>query len=245
MVRIAFSCVVGVMLTLVVVAAQQATAARVVAPASYVSGPMPALPVLALGGGEVVVELTVSDRGAVVAVKPLRATASFTESVLNAVKAWQFTPAEELIDPAARKPGEPAIRAIESKVTVAGLFRPPSFYAGTLGEPIRDVAPASNDAPFPIATIMPSLQPSVRNSGVVLIEARVDGNGTVVETTVKSSAPPFDEPALDAARQWKFRPARISGAPATARVYLVFSFQLPVALSAPASPPVPPPPASR
>jgi len=233
MVRIAISGVVGVMLTLVAVAAQQATAPRVVAPASYVSGPMPALPVMALGGGEVLVELTVSDRGAVVAVRTLRETVPFTALVVDAVRTWRFSPAEELLDPSARKPGEPPTRSIESKVVVAALFRPPSAYVGaTLGEPGTDVQSPSDESPFPISMIVPTLLPLAYDPGVVMTEARVDRTGTVTEAKVKNSWPPFDGAALDAARQWKFRPARAGGASATSRAYLIFGFRRPDATGA-------------
>jgi TonB family protein len=64
---------------------------------------------------------------------------------------------------------------------------------------------------------------------VVLVEARVDGAGAVVGLKVMRSAPPFDEPAIDAARQWTFRPARLRGKPVTSLVYIMFGFQSPVA----------------
>ena len=229
----------GLALTSGAVADVQVTqTARVVAPAVYRSGPLPALPVMALGGGEVVVEVTVSARGAVVAVRPLRVTVPYTESVVAAVKTWQFTPAEELLDPLTRAPGEPPTRTIESKVTVAALFRPPNVYDNaTLGEPFRDIDAPSGEAPFPISSVTPPFAPSARDGGVVLVEARVDESGEVEATAVKQSSPPFDEASLAAAQQWRFRPARVAGAPAAARVYLMFGFRVPDATRAFPSPP--------
>jgi protein TonB len=238
MVRSSIAFVVSVVLLAVAVAAQQApVTARVIEPASYRSGPMPELPVMAVGGGEVVVELTISDRGVVTAVRPLRGTVPYTDLVVDVVRTWQFVPAAELFGPATGKPGESAKRSIESKMTVAALFRPPSVYANaTLGEAVRDTQNASDEVPFPMSTVMPTLHPSARSSGVVMTEARVDRSGAVTEVNVKHSSPPFDDAALEAARAWRFRPARVAGSPVASRVYLIFSFQLPVSLSAPAAP---------
>jgi len=224
--------VVSVAVAVVVMAAtgsaQTPPVARVVAPAVYRSGPTPLMPAIGLGGGEVVLELTVNDQGTVTGVRPLRTTAGFTELVVEAVKAWQFTPAEELLDSSVRKPGESATKSVESRVLVATLFRPPALYANaTIGEPVRDVERPSDEVPFPISTVTPAFLPPVRDQGVVLTEARVNGAGAVTDAVVKRSWPPFDEAALAAARQWTFRPAR-SGVRTAPRVYLMFAFRTPV-----------------
>jgi TonB family protein len=206
-------------------AAWQTGPSSVVAPAVYRGGPAPALPVLALGGGEVFLELTVSDRGAVTSIRQLRVTAPYTALVIDAVRTWQFTPAEELIDPAVRKPGAPPTRFVESKVLVAALFRPPHIYTGSsLGEPYRDLERPSLDVPFPTQTVVPILHPFARDPGVVIVEARVDRTGSVIDATVKRPFPPFSPAAIEAARQWRFRPGLPAGATA-ARAYLIFGFR--------------------
>jgi TonB family protein len=207
-------------------AAGQILPLQVVAPALYRSGPTPALPALALGGGEVILELTVSDRGVVTAIKQLRVTVPYTELVVDAVTTWQFTPAEELLDPGVRQPGDPPTRSVQSKVLVAALFRPPHIYAGSSrGEPFRDLEVPSADVPFPTTTGVPAILPSARDPGVVLVEVRIDGAGTVTEASVKRSSPPFDPAALEAARQWRFRPPRSDSRTTPARVYLILGFR--------------------
>ena len=100
-----------------------------------------------------------------------------------------------------RQPVEPQPRKlVESTVLVAGIFRPPTLNTPTLGEPPRNVASASNETPFPLTTVMPRYPPLARDSGIVLVEARVDAGGGVADVKVIRSARPFDEPALDAAR---------------------------------------------
>jgi TonB family protein len=63
---------------------------------------------------------------------------------------------------------------------------------------------------------------------VVLIEVRVDPNGSVVEATVRQTSPPFDDAALSAAGQWTFRPARVGGRAVTSLVYIMFACPMPV-----------------
>ena len=64
--------------------------------------------------------------------------------------------------------------------------------------------------------------------GVVLVEVSVDGAGMVKDARVIGSAPPFDQAALDAARKWRFQPARVNGHATPAYAYLVFGFPQPV-----------------
>lgn len=206
------------------------SAQELASPATYRDGPLPEVPFdsMAVGGGEVIVELIVRGNGSVASVRPLRVTASFVEPLVEAVRSWRFDPAQEFVDPADRRPGEPDRRPVESRVMVASVFRPPTFNAPTLGEPIRDVAAASAETPFPISTTMPPFPPLAYSPGAVLIELRIDSDGAVVGGRVMRSAPPFDSAALDASLLWKFRPARVRGIPSTSLVYIIFGFPRPV-----------------
>lgn len=198
-------------------------------PAQYREGALPQIPIQALGGGEVFVELSVSSSGGVSGVRTLRATPPFTEAVNDAVRSWQFRPAEEEVEPEAGKPVEPKPRKrVESTVLVAGIFRPPTLNTPTSGEPPRNVASASSGTPFPLTTVTPRYPPLARDSGIVLIEVRVDTGGGVADAKVIRSARPFDEPALDAARRWTFRPARVRGKAVTTLAYIAFAFRQPV-----------------
>lgn len=198
-------------------------------PAHYRDGALSQIPVQALGGGEVLLELTVSSTGGVSAVRALRATSPFTETLSQAVRGWRFVPAEEEIEPEPGRPGDLKLRkVVDSTVLVAGLFRPPALNTPTFGEPPKDLASASDEAPFPLATVMPAYPPLARDSGVVLVEVHVDLRGDVVDAVAIRSAPPFDGAALDAARRWKFRPARLHGRSVDTLAYIVFAFRQPV-----------------
>src|SRR6185436_12049712 len=130
-------------------------------PALYKSGSIPTLSVMSVevGGGEVLLEVTVGPTGAVTNIKALRETATFTERMVQAVKTWTFTPSEVEIPAARRKPGGPDTEAVETKILVAGVFRRPSVIGITLGEPIKDVAAASADVPYPTSLITPTYPP--------------------------------------------------------------------------------------
>lgn len=198
-------------------------------PAQYREGALPQIPIQALGGGEVFVELSVSSGGVVSGVRTLRATPPFTEAVNDVVRGWHFRSAEEEVEPEGGKAVEPKPRKpVESTVLVAAIFRPPTLNTPTLGEPPRDAASPSDETPFPLTTVTPRYPPLARESGMVLVEARVDTAGGIADVKVIRSARPFDEPALDAARRWTFRPARVRGTAVTTLAYIAFAFRQPV-----------------
>ena len=196
-------------------------------PALFVSGNVPTLSVrsVEVGGGEVLLEVSVDRTGAVSGIKPLRETASFTERMTQAVRSWHFKPSEKEIPEARRKPGGPVTELVATKVLVAGVFSRPAVIGPTLGEPIRDVATASADIPFPASLPTATYPPGKTSAGVVLVEVQVDAKGGVSDAKVLVSSPGFDSVALNSARQWRFRPARGVNAPAV--VYIVFGFPVP------------------
>jgi len=197
------------------------------APARYRAGTVPGLPAMVVGGGQVILELAIDRGGRVTAVTTLRTTPPFTDLVAGAVRDWQFVPAAGPAGAARGGERQPQT-AVPSKVLVAAVFRPPAMNAPTLGEPGRDVAPASAESAFPLTTVMPPFPPSAAAGGVVLLEARVDRSGQVGETRVIQSAPPFDDAALATLKQWSFRPARVRGRPVSTVAYVLFGFPVPV-----------------
>ena len=195
-------------------------------PARYAGGPLPTLPALAVGGGEAIVEVTVRADGSVQGIRPLRSTPPFTQSLIDAVTAWRFTPAIEDAIGADGKPAGP--KPVTSKVIVASLFRPPTLLTPTLGEPPTTVGIASADVAYPTAMRQPPYPPQALFGAVVMIEALVDATGRPSEPRVAVSSPAFDQAALDAARLWSFQPARINGRAAATYAYLVFGFPQPI-----------------
>jgi TonB family protein len=117
-------------------------------------------------------------------------------------------------------------RAVASKVIVAAIYRPPVLVGATYGERPTDVATAAADVAFPTSLAEPLYPATAPFGGVVIVEVRVSPSGAVSEARVVGPAPPFDQAALDAARQARFRGAAIKGADTYA--YLIFGFQQPI-----------------
>jgi TonB family protein len=186
--------------------------------ARLVSGDVPYVPVQAIAAGEVLLSVTVSDTGAVGAIDVLRSTPPFTEAVVAAVRGWRFAPAQD----DQRKP-------IVSRVLVGAMFGPPSIRTPTVGTPPKDITPAATALPMPLTTAIPEFPTNARNGGTVMIETLVAPSGKVVAVTAIRSSPPFDEPAMEAARGWSFRPPQGPGLPPNTYAYLIFSFRPPVA----------------
>jgi TonB family protein len=90
------------------------------------------------------------------------------------------------------------------------------------------VASASDEIPFPTAVTVAPYPPNALGDAVVLIEVQVAPGGRATSARVVRSAPPFDEPALAAGRQWMFRPARLHGQPIAAPAYILFGFRQPI-----------------
>jgi TonB family protein len=204
-------------------------------PAQYQTGAMPSLPPLAVGGGQVLLELSIGSDGRVTDVKPLRTTPPFTETLMQAVRDWRFRPAEDADSSNRAGDNRSVARApVASKVLVAGVFRPPALNLPTLGEAPKDAAPAAEETAFPLTLTPPLFPPQAIRGGVVLLEARVDRGGRAGDIKLLRSSAPFDEAARRAVSDWVFRPARIHGSYAPTLVYVVLGFAAPTSMGVPA-----------
>jgi outer membrane biosynthesis protein TonB len=196
-------------------------------PARFRSGPIPPLPALAVGGGEVLLEVEVSEEGVVGAITILRAAPSFIPPVTAAVKQWRFEPAKKLAQPDDPDTA-PALVDADSSVLVVAVFRPPAVLGPARGEPTATVGAPTTGIPFPTVLAPPPWPPLARDGGVVLVEARVDGRGMVVTAEKLDGAPGFDDAALGTVRAWTFLPARSPDVPAESYVYAILGFPTPI-----------------
>jgi TonB family protein len=195
-------------------------------PARYLAGGVPPLP-RAAGAGEVLLELTVDEHGAVTTVTPLRTTSPFAERMAAEARGWVFSPAiEEQPDP--KQPNVRRRVEVATKVLVIGKFRPPVRVGGSVGELPKDVGNASPDVAFPAATVMPRYPPRARSGGQVLVQAQIAADGALGELKLLVADPPFESAALDALQQFTFRPALRDGVAVPSTVYVLFGFPTPV-----------------
>ena len=93
----------------------------------------------------------------------------------------------------------------------------------------------------------PEVARTARISGIVIVEAIIDKNGDVTDINVLKPLPfGLDQAAVDAVKQWKFKPALKNGEPVDVVFNLTVNFRLDGgAPGAPPPPPPPPPPPAR
>jgi TonB family protein len=194
--------------------------------ARYVSGDLPAAPVLAVSGGEVFLEVLVGVDGRVGTIRTLRTTPPFTDAALNAVRGWRFQPAMEALETAPGQTAGPG-RPVAGPVFVAAMFDPPALNVPTLGQPPQDILAASGDTPVPTASHQAPYPPRALGDGAVLVDVTIDGSGRLTDAQIQVSSPAFDAAAIAAARSWSFRAAQGSGRAVTTHAYLLFVFREP------------------
>ena len=103
---------------------------------------------------------------------------------------------------------EKAALAAKRAVRVGGQIRPPIK--------IKDVAP-----------VYPAIARSARVTGAVTVEATIGEDGKVADARVVKSVPLLDQAALDAVRQWEYRPTLLNGVPVPVVVTVVINFKQP------------------
>lgn len=160
-------------------------------------------------------EITVDVRGRVSAVRVLHQLAPFSSVLRNSVRGWTFEPAREGGD------------EVESQVLVAGLFRP-----AMLMFPAPDAVPSpeaetSEEIPLPTRFEVPPYPANAVGDAYVVTEVEIGDDGNVRSAEALTPSSGFDDAALSAARQWRFRPAHKAGSPVAVFAYLVFGFRQP------------------
>lgn len=112
-------------------------------------------------------------------------------------------------------------RNIARVALVAIALAGASFVRADNGKPF-------DEAPQPLRTVAPTYPHDLRRegvSGMVAVSVVIDDQGNVTERSVsKSSHPGFEQPALDAVSQWKFKPATKGGQAVSVRVVLPVKF---------------------
>jgi protein TonB len=110
------------------------------------------------------------------------------------------------------------------------------------GVPLDEAALPAGLPDEPVLRVSDGIQPPVKLSdvrpeypelairagveGVVIIECRVDTRGHVVDTRVLRGHPLLTRAALDAVRQWRYRPTLLNGHPVSVIMTVTVRFQL-------------------
>ncbi len=72
----------------------------------------------------------------------------------------------------------------------------------------------------------PPIAKAARASGAVQVQVTISEEGRVIEAAVLSGHPLLRDAAVQAARQWKFKPTELSGVPVKVQGVLTFNFTL-------------------
>jgi len=75
-----------------------------------------------------------------------------------------------------------------------------------------------------VEPVYPATAQSARVAGVVTIEATIGPDGKVIDAKVVRSIPLLDQAALDAVRQWEYRPTLLNGVPVPVLVTVTINF---------------------
>ena len=88
---------------------------------------------------------------------------------------------------------------------------------GTIKAPVkvRHVSPA-----------YPEDAQAAKVQGVVIMEARIERDGSVSRARVLKSIPMLDDAAVEAVRQWEFTPTLMNGAPVPIMMTVTVNFTL-------------------
>jgi len=104
-------------------------------------------------------------------------------------------------------PSAPPPPATVAPVRVGGLIRVPKL--------VNRVTPA-----------YPEIARAARTSAMLILEATVGADGRVQDVKVLRGQPLFDQAAVDAVKQWRYRPLLLNGIPVPFVVTVTLSFNL-------------------
>jgi TonB family protein len=77
-----------------------------------------------------------------------------------------------------------------------------------------------------VSPIYPDEALRARVQGVVIVEARIEADGTILHARILRSIPMLDQAALDAVRQWEFTPTLQDGRPVPVMMTMTVQFSL-------------------
>jgi len=107
----------------------------------------------------------------------------------------------------------PAVAAAEPAAAHRGPYRP----GGDIREPVRIRS---------VAPVYPPLAVSARVAGRVVVDCVIDEEGRVTNVAVLEGHRLLDAAAVDAVRQWRYRPTLLNGVPIAIQLQVVVSFTL-------------------
>jgi TonB family protein len=176
--------------------------------------------------------------------RPAQLIDAMMASAVQAVQQWQYSPPAEApiaFDVAVHFGPPPPPPLPPPPAGVSGKMPPTAPATSPRPGPMpAPPPPAPGDtgavrvggaikAPFKVRNVNPVYPQDAQDArvqGVVIIEARIEADGTVGRARVLRSIPMLDEAALDAVRQWEFTPTLVNGAAVPVIMTVTVNFTL-------------------
>jgi protein TonB len=76
-----------------------------------------------------------------------------------------------------------------------------------------------------VQPVYPAIAQSAHVTGAVMIEATIGADGKVIDAKVVRSIPLLDQAALDAVRQWEYKPTLLNGVPVPVLMTVTVNFK--------------------
>jgi len=186
------------------------------APLSLVPAPYPSQ---SLFGGEVVLDALVARSGIPGDVKVISGDQPFLTEALAAVRTWTFLPA--------RSSGH----TVEARIAIAFEF--PQPYVPPRSSTVHHYdeefwSAAQDSAALPLTTVEPKYPSVASTEGTVILYESIDRQGHVRSVQTLRGVEPLTAAAIAAANEWRFTPAKRSGAAVGSAAIVVVSFRRPL-----------------
>ncbi len=162
--------------------------------------------------GRVIVEASTDEEGNVVKVNPIEGPKEFYEAAISALKQWKYEPF--IIDGKKKS----------VKFNVVFSFK----FDGEKKNKDALVISASK-APrliIKVEPVYPEAAVKQKIQGTVVIEATIDVEGNVINTTIIDGHPMLNQAAVDAIKQWKYEPFIDEGVKKSVKFTVVVRFKL-------------------
>lgn len=115
------------------------------------------------------------------------------------------------------------------KVEVAvGFFILTCLFAVTLAKPEAPSTPKFV-SPTVVSSVTPVFPETAMGGGTVVVSVSLDAAGEIQDVKILKSSGGFESSALEAIKQWQFKPATLDGKPIPSTLPVAFSFGWPIA----------------
>ena len=166
--------------------------------------------------GTVVLDALITETGDVKAVEVRRDTACLTQTAVQAIKQWKFTPATIAGKPIASR--MPVAVTFESQLSAPNPSPLPKLVPQT---------PAAIQAEFQPAEVTRAASPPFHAGyavvqGTAALEVTLSAKGEVENVNIIRNVPPFTQTAEAVLKDWRFMPATYNGHPIESKILLAF-----------------------